>query len=140
MGAFVVDASMALAWHFADEESTATLAIEDLTDYDTIVVPSHWYAEIANSLVVGERRGRATLAEAARFIERLAGLDIETDELPPFHHFTRVLPLARAHGLTVYDTLYLELAERRGLPLASLDGQLIAAARRVGLTLAGESA
>ncbi len=139
MNSFVLDASMTMAWHFADEEAPRTLAIEDMTDDMTIVIPSHWFAEVSNTLVVGERRGRATVADSARFIDRLAGFDLMIDEIAPEQYWTRILPLARAHGLSVYDTLYLELAERRGLPLASLDADLNNAARRVGVTLVGEA-
>lgn len=140
MAAFVVDASMALAWHFADEETAHTMAIEELSDRSTLIVPAHWFAEISNSLIVGERRRRATLAETAQFIGRLGGLDLQIDEIVPDTYWDRVIPLARAHKLTIYDTLYLELAERRGLPLASLDNRLNAAARDVGVALVGEAA
>jgi predicted nucleic acid-binding protein len=44
-----------------------------------------------------------------------------------------VLSLARSHNLSAYDAVYLELALRRGLPLASLDGGLKAAAKAVGV-------
>lgn len=140
MSAFVLDASMAMAWHFKDEKTNRTLAVEDRTDAATIVVPRHWYAEVANAVWVGERRERTGLADAAQFFERLAKLVIVVDELPGERVWSHVLPLARAHGLTVYDTLYLELAERHGLPLASLDGPLNKAARRVGLELVEEHA
>lgn len=138
MSAFVLDASMAMAWHFADEETARTLAVEERTDRDTVVVPAHWFADVANALLVGERRKRSTPANSAEFIERLGSLTIEVDEIVPERAWTEVLPLARAHGLTVYDTAYLELAERRGLPLASLDGALNDAARRVGIELVAE--
>lgn len=140
MAGFVVDASMALSWHFADEETAATLAIEELSDRSTLVVPGHWFAEVGNTLVMGERLGRATMAESVQFIDRLLKLDLEIDEIASDHYWERILPLARAHNLTVYDTLYLELAERRGLPLASLDAELNVAARSVGVPLLGEAA
>ena len=131
---------MALAWHFADEESPRTLAVENLTDAATIVVPAHWFAEVANTLAIGERRKRATVADSVSFIRRLTELVLVVDDIAPERHWTDILPLARAHRLTVYDTLYLELAERRGLPLASLDEELNAAARRVGIELVEEAA
>lgn len=137
---FVVDASMALSWHFADEETVETAAVEELSDRSALIVPGHWFAEVSNTLVIGERRGRATMAESVSFIERLTGLDVRIDEIAPVDYWERVIPLARAHGLTVYDTLYLELAERRGLALASLDAELNAAARSVGVPLIGEVA
>lgn len=140
MSAFVLDASMAMAWHFADEKTTRTLAVEDRTDTATLLVPRHWYAEVANAVWVGERRKRANLADATRFFERLTKLVIVVDEMSAERMWTHVLPLARAHGLTVYDTLYLELAERHGLALASLDGPLNVAARAVGIELVEETA
>ncbi|MGJ3626669.1 type II toxin-antitoxin system VapC family toxin [Sphingomonas sp. MMS24-JH45] len=84
---FVLDASMALAaWHFADEESARTLAVEDLTDVATVVVPAHWFAEVSNTLLVGERRKRASIAESVAFIERLSGLVLVVDEIAPERH------------------------------------------------------
>lgn len=140
MSAFVLDASMALAWHFPDESSSRALAVEALSDTHEIVVPRHWYAEIANGLLFGERRPGTSPEERARFIRRLGTLEIAIDVIEPEQGFERILPLARAYGLTVYDTFYLELAGRRGLPLASFDKNLNAAARRVGIALVEELA
>lgn len=133
--AFVLDASMTVAWHFADEETSATAAVEQLTIEATVIVPGHWRAEVANALLVGERSGRATSSDSARFIGRLDQLDLVIDQLDDGEVMGRILPLARAHRLTVYDALYLEVAERRGLPLASLDKPLRKAASDVGVTL-----
>jgi predicted nucleic acid-binding protein len=140
MTSFVLDASLALAWHFPDEASSRANAIASLSDVATIVLPSHWFAEIANGMLVGERRRRTTSEERVRFIDRIKLLDVDVDGPDPNRMFDVILPLARAHGLTIYDTLYLELAERRGLPLASLDDELNAAARRVGIELVEETA
>lgn len=140
MTSFVLDASMALAWHFPDEASPRANAVAALSDAATIVLPSHWFAEIANGMLVGERRRRTTSEERIRFVGRIGLLDLKIDGPDPARMFDVILPLARAHGLTVYDTLYLELAERRGLPLASLDEELNAAARRVGIELVEEAA
>ena len=134
MTAFVLDASMALAWHFPDEHSSRTRAVGALSDEHEVVVPAHWHAEVANGMLVGERRRRSTLEEQHRFVERINDLDLQVDVIGPDHMLGTILPLARAHGLTIYDTLYLELAERRG-PLASLDTDLNDAARRVGVAL-----
>ena len=135
MTAFVLDASMALAWYFRDEATDWTRAVSSLSDDRAVVVPRHWFAEMANGMLVGERRNRSTTGDAAIFADRLGLLDLHVDALDPGAMFDRILPLARAHGLTIYDTLYLELAERRGLPLASLDAELNEAARRVGVAL-----
>jgi predicted nucleic acid-binding protein len=47
-------------------------------------------------------------------------IDVETDR----QAWGAALQLAERHRLTLYDAAYLELALRRGLPLASLDGEL----------------
>ncbi len=140
MTPFVLDASMALAWHFPDEATVRTTQVAAWSDAQPIVVPGHWFAEIANGMLVGERRRRTTIEERARFIDRVALLDLEVDAIDPSEVFDRILPLARAHRLTIYDTLYLELAERRGLPLASLDEDLNRAARDAGIALVEEAA
>lgn len=106
----------------------------------TVVVPRHWFAEVANGLLLGGWRPSSSLEEQTRFISRLGMLDQEIDTINGDAVFERVLPLARAHRLTMYDALYLELAERRGLPLASFDNDLNDAARSVGITLVEEHA
>ena len=59
--------------------------------------------------------------------------DSETDE----HAWTTSLRLAERFELTLYDAAYLELAQRRNLPLASLDRDLLAASRRAGVETIG---
>lgn len=130
---FVVDASMALAWHFEDEAGPGPSAIFLRAVDESLVVPSHWFKEIANAALMGERRGRATPAQTASFAKRLGELDVIIDDDGAADVFERILPLARAHRLTVYDTLYLELAERLGLPLATLDEELVTAAAKIGV-------
>lgn len=134
----MLDASMAMAWHFKDEETGGTAAVEHMTLDHAVVVPRHWFAEVANAMLIGERKGRTTVPDCARFIDRIADLMLVIDDLGGLDLASRLLPLARAHGLTVYDALYLELAERRGLPLASLDDDLCAAAFRIGVPLITE--
>lgn len=135
--ALVVDASMALAWYFPQEATSPTRAAYDRTNIDAIVVPRHWFAEVANGMLVGERRKRSILSQSSKFILWLGTRMIEIDDVSEQTVFTLTLKLARAHGLTVYDAIYLELAERRGLPLATLDKALAAAARRVGVEVVG---
>ena len=138
MPSFVLDASMTVAWHFRDEQTPAVRTVLEMTDDNVVVVPSHWFAEVANALLVGERRGRADPSETSLFVALVAAFDLEVDPLEPHQALARMLPLARAHGLTIYDTFYLELAERRGLPLASLDNRLCAAARSVGIKIVSD--
>jgi predicted nucleic acid-binding protein len=125
---FVVDASTALSWCFPDEVTVLP------TDEAVAVVPALWLLEVANGLLVGERRGRITRAQAVRLSEcLLAALEVQVDDASDA--FKDVLPLAREYGLSAYDAIYLELAIRWGLPLATVDGKLAASAGRSGVDL-----
>ncbi len=130
---FVLDASVTLAWHFDDESEPFADAVSERSAHDPVIVPSHWFAEVANGLIVGEWRGRTGTDRVGQFISRLETLELEVDDMKPQEAFERILPIARAHRLTVYDAFYLELAERRGLELATLDAKLSAAARQIGI-------
>jgi predicted nucleic acid-binding protein len=99
---------------------------------DEAVVPSLWWFEIRNILVVSERRKRISESDTGVFLRDLAGLRVRVDREP---EESVVLSLARTHGLSVYDASYLELAVREAIPLATLDAQLIAAARAEGSEL-----
>jgi predicted nucleic acid-binding protein len=97
-----------------------------------MVVPSLFWFEIRNILIVNERRGRIVTADSDRFILELSKLIAEVDDEPDS---AKVLTLARSCQLTVYDAAYLELADRRKLELCTLDKQLIAAAPKCGVGL-----
>lgn len=125
----VIDASVALAWVFGDEQHDAAwTVVEHLLD-DTALVPSHFHLEIANGLLVALRRGRLTADQARSAVVALGALPIEVDPDTPGHTFSDIWPLAARHGLTTYDAAYLELAVRRRLPLATMDEPLARAAR-----------
>ena len=131
---FVLDASIAATWAFEDENHPdAALALARLQT-DSARVPSVWWFELRSALLVNERRGRLTEAGTAVFLRDLGRLAISIDRSPDG---TAVLTLARRHRLTVYDAAYLELAQREGLPLASLDGALRGAAAACGVALIG---
>jgi predicted nucleic acid-binding protein len=123
---FVLDASIAACWAFDDEDHpVAALALERVRT-DTARVPSLWWFEVRNTLIVSERRGRLTESDTATFLQGLARLRVTVDQSP---EEADVLALARHRGLTVYDAAYLELARREGAPLATLDAALAIAAR-----------
>ena len=132
---FVLDGSLALAWYFADEANPYADAVAQGLATREAIVPSLWRLEIANTLVMGERRKRSTQAQAAAFVARLELLPIVIDDKTDAHAWNETIRLARACKLSAYDAAYLEIAMRRGLPLASLDNQLKAAATAVGVRL-----
>jgi predicted nucleic acid-binding protein len=132
-GEFVLDGSVALAWCFPDEKAPYPQAVLESLATAQAFVPSLWPLEVANALLVGERRKRSTQADTVAWLAFLAALPIAVEDETAAHAWADVLTLARSHNLSVYDAAYLELALRRGLPLATLDDQLTAAAGAVGV-------
>jgi len=136
MAVFIVDASVALAWCFADEATPWTDGLlERLRRGDRIVVPAHWPTEVANALLMGRRRNRIQPGQPELLWDELAALPIEVEPALSAAQARGVLALSEKHGLTVYDGAYLELARRRQLPLGTLDGDLRKAAQAEGLAM-----
>lgn len=131
--AFVLDCSLTIAWFFDDEANAYALAVEDSLAAASAVVPSHWPLEVANALLMGERRKRTTEAKVTTFLGLLQSLPIAADDETMNRAWQESLGLARTHQLSVYDAAYLELALRRGLPLATLDQALRAAGSVCGV-------
>ena len=130
--AFVLDASITACWAFQDEDHPdAGLAFDRMRSGEA-VVPCLWWFEVRNILVVNERRRRIAESETAAFLLNLSRLRIRVDRAPDEN---AVLRLARTHRLSVYDAAYLELAQREGLPLATLDTDLQKAAAAEGVAL-----
>lgn len=132
---FVLDGSITLAWFFEDESDAYADAVEDALVKASAVVPALWHLEVANALLVGERRKRTTEAKATQFVGLLQSLPISVDEATIAQAWGDTLHLARGQNLSAYDAAYLELALRRGLPLATLDDRLKTAAAAVGVSL-----
>jgi predicted nucleic acid-binding protein len=132
-----LDASLALAWCFRDEETPATKSLLVRMGDESALVPPLWFVELTNILAIGERKGRITGAEVDGFISLVDGFDIEIDQDGAVRTFSHVLPLCRAHQLTSYDAVCLELALRRHLPLATLDEPLRKAAKKLDVKLLG---
>lgn len=133
--AIVLDASVTLTWCYPDEHSAFAYKVLDHLEHCQAVVPSLWAVEVANALVMGERRHRLAESAVAQFLELLDGLDIHTDSQTAPRALTTTRQLARAHHLSAYDAAYLELAMREGLSLATLDSQLKTAAKAAGVKL-----
>ena len=132
---FVLDGSLALAWYFKDEATPYADAVAASFPDSRAAVPVIWPLEIANAVLMGERRQRSTEAQAAKWFGYLGSLPIIVDEKTNDQAWRDVLRLARAHRLSAYDSAYLELALRRGLTLATLDNKLKAAASALGVSM-----
>ena len=82
-----------------------------------------------------QNRGTLAAPKADQFIVELKALRIVADAESAARVFNGVHRLALDHRLTSYDAAYLELALRHGLPLATLDDELIRASKAAGVTV-----
>ena len=129
---FVLDASIVACWAFQDKDhARADLAFARIRT-DEAIVPSLWWFEVRNLLVVNERRKRLTELDTDNFLRQISRLVLRIDRAPDE---ADVLRLARTRRLTVYDASYLELAQRESVPLATLDAHLARAARAESVLL-----
>lgn len=129
----VIDASVTLAFCFEDERTPEVMAIFDKLIEQGAVAPGLWRYEVANALLVAQRRGRFAAAFRRGIFDRLDETPIVMDEESDLVAWSTTIHLADLHRLTVYDAAYLELAQRRRLPLATLDAALTRAARAAGV-------
>ena len=132
---FVVDCSVVMAWCFEDESDEYADSVLDRLTVSEAVVPSIFALEVANVLLVGERKNRLTEADSSRFIEMLRELPIIVDQETSDRAMTEILAVGREQSLSSYDAAYLELAMREGVALATQDKILRKAARSCGVKL-----
>jgi predicted nucleic acid-binding protein len=136
MTLFVLDASVALAIIFEDEISAYADAVAVILKQDQAVVPLVWPLEIANALLTAVRRGRIPEADAPLLIGIFDRLRIEIDSGIALANLAQTtFSLGIAHRVSAYDATYLELAIRRGLPLATQDERLARAAANAGVVI-----
>jgi predicted nucleic acid-binding protein len=131
----VLDASVSLSWIYSDEHSAASDELLARVADRGAVVPQLWRLEIASALQNGIKRKRIDAAYRDSAIQLLLNLPIETDADTNDFAWTTTLQLADIHQIAIYDATYLELALRRGLPIATRDDQLAAAAASAGAIL-----
>ena len=134
--AFVADASVAVGWVHPAQATTQTTAMLDaIAEGTTLEVPAIWPLEVANALLVLARRRTLTESERQIGLGWLRGLPLRIDQDAASLAFSRLSELASAYQLSVYDTAYLELAQRRKLALGCKDGPLREAAKQAGVSL-----
>ena len=129
----VLDASVAVCWLLPDEADPRADIAWDRSQTGMAVVPQLWHTEVRNALFQAERRRRSPPAQTEASFRQLNTIAIVTDTTPDYN---AVLRLARLHDLSVYDALYLELAMRSNLQLATLESRLGRAAAQEGLLMA----
>jgi len=134
--AFVLDASAALPWCFRDEATPETDLLQArAASGERIVVPAHWPAEILSGVTRAARRGRLDDPSVDAFLDALPLYDIMVDARPMAEQWSDALQLTRLHRLSGYDAMYLALAQRLNIGLATLDSRLSDAATAEGVPL-----
>jgi predicted nucleic acid-binding protein len=135
MAVSVIDNSIVMSLCFADQESTyADMVLTGLELFEAIV-PAIWPLEVGNVLLVAERRKCLSEADSVRFLELLHDLPIHVVQEPPERMCGEIVALAREHTLSTYDASYLDLAMRKGVPVATLNTSLKQAASQCEVTL-----
>lgn len=133
---FVLDNSIPMRWYFGDgkpRELAYAARILDAMKGEEAVVPGIWSLEVANVLARAEAQALGTEARSEAFVGMLQRMDITVDGATSVQALGSTLQLARRFKLSAYDASYLELALREGLPLATLDSDLLKAAKRAGV-------
>jgi predicted nucleic acid-binding protein len=134
-GEFILDNSIVMAWCFRDQTNVLTEAVLRRLEISEAYVPAVWPLEVGNVLAVTERKGRLSKADVIRILSFIKDLPIVVELESPERMLTEILSLARENRLSTYDASYLDLAMRLGLPLATQDKELRAAANKCKVPL-----
>lgn len=135
---FVIDCSYSCALFLPDENSLfVSNFFESLTKKDIVLVPSLWWYEITNVLVVTVRRGRLNHAQMIEIIKLFDEFEITTKEVFSFLQVKNIFEIAQMYKLSAYDASYLNLAVAEKACLVSLDGNLLKAAKQIGVKVYG---
>ncbi len=136
MKALVIDGSTTIGFLLKDEqEESAVKALDAIERGIPTYVPAHWVVEVANGLIMAERRKRASQADITEALGLVSALPVIADDETAQRAGSDTAGLARQYGLTIYDAAYLELAMRRGASLATTDKDLAKAAKAAGVSI-----
>jgi len=132
--AFVVDASMAVAWFVVGQATAHTRKVLERAGREAIHAPPLLQIEFASALLKLAHRRKITLEAVDEILGVFEALDLVIDKTPPIAR--TIAMLCRRYALSAFDAAYFELAIRLELPLAANDGPLADAARKIGLPIA----
>ena len=132
---FVIDNSVVMSWCFKNETNSYSDKVLDLLAESTAYVPHIWTLEVLNVLLVAERKKRLSEADSTRFLTLLSQLPISIQQDAPEKVMNEIIALARSTNLSSYDAAYLDLAMRKGVPLATLDQKLKRAAKKMNVPI-----
>jgi predicted nucleic acid-binding protein len=132
---FVLDVSVPLTWLVTQRGTAYTFGVLGRMALSTVVVPGSWPLAMAGAVLEAERRGLKSEVEVNQFLAGFANFRLLVDGQPPTHGWADVLPTARRYRASVPDAVYLELAARLALPLATTDARLTRAAAAAGVPI-----
>jgi predicted nucleic acid-binding protein len=133
----VLDSSVAISWCLPDEQAPEANDVQQKVAELGALAAAHWPLEVANALTKAVRRRRIDRHFRDAALRDLAALPIFLDDATADYAWSDTLRLADTHHLNLYDAAYLELASRHGLPLATFDAELRAAAEALGIAVLG---
>jgi predicted nucleic acid-binding protein len=130
----MLDASVAVAWFVRKQATSYTDRIRLMAKREPLHVPAVWSLEVANALLVLQRRGNISENAAKTTADLLGDLvvTVHQDRLT----IPELLAFAAKYRLSAYDASYLDLALFLHLPLACRDGPLQRALSGAGVRLA----
>ncbi len=131
----ILDASVAVTWCATSQADEMTLVAAAWVLEHGALVPAHFPIELASVLLSLKRRKRLEQERIDDFLSEYLAFDIEVESLPQIANLVQLPKLAERLGLTIYDCAYLDAAMRHGLPLATRDRALAAAAKASGVEL-----
>jgi predicted nucleic acid-binding protein len=131
VSAFVLDNSVVSGWLIENQSSAYADAVAERLKTSRAIAPPLLRLEVTNLLRAACKRQRLIAAQAHEMLTALAALPIDIDVTAP--NPAQILDLALRHDLTAYDAVYLDLALRRALPVATRDLALADAARAAGV-------
>jgi predicted nucleic acid-binding protein len=129
ISSFVIDASVIVSWYSPDEQNDYAKEVLFCLRKEQAVTPCLCFFEVNNVLRMLEKKEKLSGLQVDKALAALDKLRIVRDGAPTGFQIPLVLRLSREYGLTIYDACYLELAVRLNFPIASLDNDLIKAAK-----------
>ena len=131
MKVFVIDNSVVSGWLLQNQATAYSDAVATLLQTRRAVAPPLLRLEYTNVLRTACKRQRLSAEQAYEMLAMLGELPIDLDS--SVSTGPQLLDLALRHDLTAYDATYLDVALRRGAPIATQDAALANAARAAGL-------
>jgi predicted nucleic acid-binding protein len=120
---YVVDASVLVKWFMEEEDRDRALSLRELhtSGRSSLFVSELTFLEILNALRYAPRANEEDGAEALHVLENLHLQVTPTN----FDLLRKANAIAWAYKITIYDALYVALAEQLGYPLITSDEAMV---------------